>query len=48
MKRTSFVIAILFLSTNIFSQMSIEAAELTAKGVKHYEAGDLDRIIERC
>ncbi len=46
MQRISLIVAILFLSTNIFTQASIEAAELTAKGIKHYESGDLDRALE--
>ena len=46
MKRPVLIVAILVLSTNIFSQVSREAAELTDKGVKHYEAGDLNRALE--
>ena len=39
MKRTAIILAILVLTTNILAQVSLEAAELTAKGIKHYEAG---------
>ncbi len=46
MKRTAIILAIFVLSTNILSQVSREAAELTAKGVKHYEAGDLNLALD--
>lgn len=48
MKRSALVLAILILSlsSSILSQASREAAEITLKGIKYYEAGELDLALE--
>ena len=46
MKRAALIFAIFILSTSAFTQVSVEAAELTEKGIKYYEAGNLGLALD--
>ena len=46
MRRSAIVFAVFIFTSAAFSQVSLEAKELTLKGIKHYEVGNLEAALE--